>query len=562
MQSNTTESKSCFYCGRPRHIIRDSHKKKTDEARYKPRTHSGHYAEKSSNHDLRLFIASDEIDEPPNFDSRDIRLFVSNASLSIESDDFDAWFVDSGASIHMTCNNMWYTNFKETHNGANIYFGDDHAHRIKGYSDIPVTFLNGTICHIRNVVYVPGIKKKMIFVSTITDQNLKVEFFKNYCIVKDLLDQFKMVATRVRAGGLYKLYVTSKAHHALTSATMAIEILWHQRYGHINHPDLLLLQKKNMVEGLPMLKNENVACDGCALGKMHRDEFSSNPDRKKRDVLYLVHTDVCGPTQTRYLGGAFYFMLFIDDFMRYTWVYFLRRKNDVFEYFKEFRTMVEKKTEKSIKILRLDQGGEYKLGDFIKYCKMHGIVQHFIVPHTPQQNGVAERKNRTLVECARSMMKGKNLSNAFWAEAINTAVYLKNRSPTRCLDNVTHFKTLYGSKPIVHNLKVFGCKVFAHIPKENRKKLDAKAIKCIFIGYCSEFKAYKLFDPSTHKVFAVEMYFSMSRKKEIMTTTVMRNGIDLLMKDLKKSNNNITTTTTTAATTTAAVKTTATRRNQ
>jgi hypothetical protein len=140
-----------------------------------------------------------------------------------------------------------------------------------------------------------GIKKNLISVSTITNQNLKVEFFKNYCIVKDLLNQFKTVATRVKAGGLYKLDVTNKVHHALISATTPIEILWHQRYGHINHPDLLLLQKKNMVEGLPMLKNENVACDGCALGKMHRDEFPSNPDRKKRDVLDLVHTDVFRP---------------------------------------------------------------------------------------------------------------------------------------------------------------------------------------------------------------------------------------------------------------------------
>jgi hypothetical protein len=125
-------------------------------------------------------------------------------------------------------------------------------------------------------------------------------------------------------GGLYKLDVTSKAHHALTSATMPIEILWHQRYGHINHPDFLSLQKKSMVEGLPMLKNEKVVCDGCALGKMHRDEFPSNTDKKKRDVLDLVHTDVCGPMQTRSLGGAFYFLLFIDDCTRYTWVYFLR----------------------------------------------------------------------------------------------------------------------------------------------------------------------------------------------------------------------------------------------
>jgi hypothetical protein len=482
IQPNKTESKSFFYYGRPGHIVKDCHKKKSDGARNKPRTHSGHYAEKSSNQYLRLFIASDDIDEPMNFDSRDLRLFVSNVSLSAKIDDIDAWFVDPRASVHMTCNKNWYANFKETHNGASIYLGDDRAHHIKGYGDIHVTLSNGIVCHIRNVVYVPGIKKNLISVSTITDQNLKVEFFKNYCIVKDLLDHFQIVATGVRAGGLYKLDVTSKAHHALTSATMPIEILWHQRYGHINHLDLLLLQKKNMVEGLPMLKNENVACDGCALGKMHKDEFPSNLDRKKRYVLDLVHTDVCGPMQTRSLGGAFYFLLFIDDCTRYTWVYFLRRKSDAFEYFKEFRTMVGKQKGKSIKILHSNQGGEYKSRDFNKYCKDHGIVQLFTIPHTPQHNGVAERKNRTLVECARSMIKGKNLSNSFWVEAINTTVYLKNRSPTRCLDNVTPFKALYGSKPAIHNLKVFGCKDFSHIPKENRKKLDAKAIKCIFIS--------------------------------------------------------------------------------
>jgi hypothetical protein len=238
-----------------------------------------------------------------------------------------------------------------------------------------VTLLNGTVRHIRNVVYVPGIKKNLISVSTITDQNLKVEFFKNYCIVKDLLNHFQTTTTRVRAGGLYKLDVTSTTHHALTSIAMPTDILWNQRYGHINHLDLLLLQKNNMVEGLPMLKNEKVACDGCALGKMHRDEFPSNLDKKKRDVLDLVHTDICGPMQTRSLEGAFYFLLVIDDCTRYTWVYFLRQKIDVFKYFKEFKTMVEKQTGKSIKILRSYQGREYKSGDFNKYCKDNGIVQ-------------------------------------------------------------------------------------------------------------------------------------------------------------------------------------------
>ena len=351
MPSNRNESKSCFYCGRPGHLIKDCYKKKNDEARNRqPRKHSGHFAEDSSPHDLKLFMARDEIankiSEMPNFDSRDLRLFVSNAALSAEIDDIDAWFVDSGASVHMNCNKKWYTNYKETQNGASIYLGDDRAYQIKGYGDIPVTLPNGSVRHIRNVVYVPGIKKNLISVSTITDQNLKVEFFKNYCIVKDLLDQYKTLAKGVRVGGLYKLDVTSKEHYALTSAIMPTESLWHQRYGHINHPDLLLLLKHNMVEGLPMLKNVNIPCEGCALGKMHRNEFPSNPDKKKRDVLDLVHSDVCGPMQTRSLGGAFYFLLFIDDCTRYTWLYFVRRNSDVFEYFKEFRNMVEKQTEK------------------------------------------------------------------------------------------------------------------------------------------------------------------------------------------------------------------------
>ena len=125
--------------------------------------------------------------------------------------------------------------------------------------------------------------------STITNQNLKVEFFKTHCIVKDLQDHYKTVALGVRIGGLYKLDVMRKNHQDLTSATMPTKNLWHQRYGHINYHDLLLLQKQSMVEGLPMLKNEYVSYEGCALEKMHRDEFPSNLDRRKKDVLELIH---------------------------------------------------------------------------------------------------------------------------------------------------------------------------------------------------------------------------------------------------------------------------------
>ena len=122
---------------------------------------------------------------------------------------------------------------------------------------------------------------------------------------KECAGHYKVVSKGMRVGGLYKLDIMKNGHQDFASTGMSNIELWHQRYGHINHLDLLLLQKKNMVEGIPMLKNENVVCDGCALGNMHKDEFSSNPDRKKRDVLDIVHIDVCGPMQTKSLGGAF-----------------------------------------------------------------------------------------------------------------------------------------------------------------------------------------------------------------------------------------------------------------
>ena len=121
------------------------------------------------------------------------------------------------------------------------------------------------------------------------------------------------------------------------------------------------------------------------------------------------------------------------------------------------------------------------------------------MPHTPKQNGVAERKNITLVECQQSMLKGKNIHNGFWGEAIN-AIYSKNRSPTKILNMKTLFEAFYGYTPKVNHLRVFGCKASAHIPKDERRKLDAKSIKCTFIGYCDDQNAYKLFDPTSDRL--------------------------------------------------------------
>ena len=130
-----------------------------------------------------------------------------------------------------------------------------------------------------------------------------------------------------------------------------------------------------MVEGLLVLKHEHLECEACALGKQHRDEFPIHKEKRKTYILELIHTDVCGPMQTRSLGGALYFLILVDDKSKYTWLYFMRKKSDAFEYFKEFKTMVEKQIGKCIKILRSDQGGKFTSRAFNSYCKKHGILQ-------------------------------------------------------------------------------------------------------------------------------------------------------------------------------------------
>lgn len=185
------------------HLSKYFYKKKSDNAKHKHRRNSGH------------------------FDLKNLKLFFSNVAFSVETNDVNAWFVDSGASVDIKCNNNWYHNFKETRNGANIYLGDVHAYQIKEYGDILATLSNGSSRNIHNVIYVPQIKKNLIYVSTILHRNLKFEFFKTHCIVKDLLDHCKLVSSGVSVGGLYKLDVTNKSHQALTYTTVSTKLILH-----------------------------------------------------------------------------------------------------------------------------------------------------------------------------------------------------------------------------------------------------------------------------------------------------------------------------------------------
>jgi hypothetical protein len=254
-----------------------------------------------------------------------------------------------------------------------------------------------------------------------------------------------------------------------------------------------------MVKGLPIFNKQNSPCESCILGKHKRTSFPQSSTQAKQH-LELVHTDLCGPMQIESIGGSFYFLTFIDDFSRKIWIYFLRHKFKTFAKFNEFKEEAEKPSGKYIKVLRSDGGGEYNANEFANFYKSQGIIMQCTSRYTPQQNGVAERKNQTIMNMARSLLKEKCLSNIFWDEAVACSPCFLNRSPTTSLNMKVPREACSATKLNVSHLRTFGCIAYAHIPFELRKKLDDKSEKCIFTGYSETSKAYKLYNPISKKL--------------------------------------------------------------
>jgi len=240
-------------------------------------------------------------------------------------------------------------------------------------------------------------------------------------------------------------------------------------------------------------------CEACQLGKQARHPFPVQTTHVSSKPLEMIHLDVW-IIKTKSIGGCRYYVSFIDDHTRKVWVYFMKHKGEVFQHFLNFKIMVEKEKGVSIKCLRSNGGGKYFSNEFSEYLKEHGIQRKYSCSYSPQQNGIAKRKNRHIAEITRAMLNEKNLPNYFWAKAIATIVYIMNRTPIATVHDMTPKEKFTGKRSDVSHLKVFGCIAYVHVPNERRLKLDPKAEKCIFIGYSLEQKGYRCFNPSTRKL--------------------------------------------------------------
>jgi len=497
----------CHNCHRFGHIKKDCRelaRGSIDSVHKKENAHKGKHKAHRATVKRRDSSSSDS----------DIGLVLSHALSASSVEGQDSWIVDSGATCHMCSDKRLFVELCSLEEPEEVTLGDGYAVEAtgKGVVKLELVAKDGKTkkCKLHDVLYVPKLSYNLLSVSRVTKAGKAVEFNEAGCVITD--ENRKLIGTATRVGNLY--YLNCRDGRAQSNAAAET---WHRRYGHLGVENLKKLAKDDMVEGFDykFSKGKEI-CEPCTKGKLNRKPFPVRGSRRSAEPLGLVHSDVCGKMSTKSLSDGEYFLTFIDDNTHYLWVYILKRKDEVFHKFLEWKAVEEKSTGRRLKILRTDNGGEYTSAEFESYLKTEGVRRQLTIPKTPEQNGVAERMNRTLVETVRSMLADAELPPVFWAEALSTAVYLRNRSPTKALKDITPYEAWTGEKPNVEHLRTFGCTAYAHVPKDERKKLDSKAKRCILLGYGADTKGYRLYDPEKRRVFySRDVVFCEEKEDEI-----------------------------------------------
>jgi len=400
------------------------------------------------------------------------------------------WVLDSGATHHMTSDRTQFQNLTPARISISIANGATMI--AEGEGDILLNLqlddeTNQVL--LKKVLYVPEMGSSgLVSVRCIQAAGGVVSFTKNTV----------SITHEGKLHGMAKLqhnaYILQTVDSIVVNATENIVaqrarveekhgtlLDWHRCLGHISFDKVKQLadyHSEMIIDG----SHTNPTCESCIAAKQTRTPNSSPATRTTTAPLQLIHTDLAGPMKTTSLGGARYYVLFIDDYSRYIVVYILRQKSETFAKFREYKALVENYHDRKIKALRSDNGGEYTSNQFTKFMRESGISHERTAPYSPEQNGVSERANRTLVGRAKAMILDGNMSDNLWAEAMHTAVYLNNRSPTTAKPK-TPYELWTGTQPDLSSLIPFGTPAFYHIPKIRRTKWQSSGEQCKVVGY-------------------------------------------------------------------------------
>jgi transposase InsO family protein len=411
--------------------------------------------------------------------------------------DHGRWILDTGASNHMTGSRTAFTDL-DTKITGNVRLGDGSIVRIEGRGTVLFPCKNGEHRMLTNTYYLPQLAANIISVGQLDENGFKVEVEDGVMRVWD--EQQRLLARITRSPGrLYVLEANLARHVCMTASAGEDAWRWHARYGHINFAALCKMGREELVRGLPLLSQVDQVCDACLAGKHRRAPFPRQALNRSTEPLALMHGDLCGPITPATPSGNRYFLL-VDDYNRYMWLSLLSTKDAAPAAIKRVQAAAERKSGRKLRALRTDRGGEFTAGHFTEYCAELGLRRELTAPYSPQQNGVVERRNQSVVGTARSLLKAKGLPSMFWGEAVNTAVYLLNRSSSKSIGGKTPYELWNGVPPAVHHLRTFGCVAHVKVTAPNVKKLDDRSRPMIFVGYEPGSKAYRVYDPVTRRV--------------------------------------------------------------
>ncbi|CAL1409822.1 unnamed protein product [Linum trigynum] len=438
-------------------------------------------------------------------DLKDDMLLMASVEEICEEVNTDWWFLDSGCSNHMTGNKKWFTDLN-TSAACTVRLGNNTRLEVAGKGTVKLT-VNQLPITIQDVFYVPALKSNLLSMGQWQEKGLafliKHGSCKNFHEEKGLLFE-----TEMKSNKMFVLHATanpvsdqSSIQCLQTSGSRDSPVsLWHRRFGHLNNQSFHMLSKKGLVAGLPQLNGETGVCSVCLVGKQTRQPFPKKSPWRASQRLQLLHADLCGPLTSVSNGGKRYIFTLTDDYSRKLWVYFLTAKSETLGLFKKFKVQLEKETGLPIVCLRTDRGGEFMLNEFQGLCDETGIQRQLTAALTPQQNGVAERKNRTIMNMVRCMLRDTKVPSPFWPKAVTWATHIHNRSPTVANQGKTPQELWTGKPPSVSHFRIFGCVAHVHVPDQQRRKLEDKSSQCYFLGVSTESKAYRLYNPATKKV--------------------------------------------------------------
>lgn len=408
------------------------------------------------------------------------------------------WYPDSAASAHITNNTAQLQS-------SEPYLGDDQV--IVGNGDyLPITHVGsislqtpqGTL-PLKDILICPGITKSLLFVSKLTaDYPCEFTFDANSVCVKDKATS-KVITQGRRHKDLYVLKDSRFQAFYSTRQQATSDCVWHKRLGHTH---MEVLQQLSQQSAIVMNKaSSRLCCDACHLGKSSNLPFVASLSVSHRP-LERIHCDLWGPSPVVSSQGFKYYVIFIDNFSRFAWFYPLKLKSDFFSVFVRFQSLVENQYQHRIGQFQCDGGGEFINKQFLKHLEFHGIKQLLSCPHTPQQNGLSERKHRHITELGITMMLDSKVPQQLWVEAFFTANFIGNLLPSSVLkDRKSPFEVLNGKAPVYTSLRVFGCKCYPYLRPYMKNKFDPKSLVCVFLGYNENYKGYRCLYPPTGRVF-------------------------------------------------------------